>query len=575
MSEEIQSSKHLDGESDLRVWLPYSVAILVQLPLLMVFAKNCWDHKPYFCFFPFALLFLGLFLWLRWPRSEGRFRESRFSDVLLVIGALVGVANSLFLLPYLAVFSCVLLLVSLLNRTMDANSPGRSLVSMSYPFLVFLFATPLVRLDVGINRIIEKLSVGASSLFLDIIGYRHYVFRDGLMVTPDVEAPFNVDAACNGSFSFFAILFASLAVGCWFKRSWFRALTLGVGAIVWTVVLNTIRIAAIPVINRLLGAGMDPNASGGTGFEIIIIGVGLLLVISTDQFLEFIFGPVDADAGDSGWSRIVVKFWNYLAGEAGRDKSYAMSSLSRNIVLGSAGLLILGGLWQAIDVFRSMSKVKSASALGSLVTQEFEQADLPDQLENWTLLKREVANEDDDNEAEKTFVSGYQVTKRNVGSDSGLRTDSWNYLVDDYEVQFALDQAFPGWHELTANLRSHGWKIEGARQVGEHEGWGYVEAKLTRESKQQAYLIFSEFDLFGEPLEAPDSWSFMSSVSYGMGTLMSNKVRGSLFRSEVFQVRAMATSFDTLSDDEVAEIKARYLELRKQIHDKFKQKRGL
>ena len=117
--------------------LPYTIAIASQLPMLLLYFRDLWGF-PHYQFFPFAVLATAIFAFWRWPRDlENPFQRSWVSNILLMGGLFCGLVCILFHAQWFAALSVMLLVASLLTRTIDGESLG-SLGLASLPFFTCL-----------------------------------------------------------------------------------------------------------------------------------------------------------------------------------------------------------------------------------------------------------------------------------------------------------------------------------------------------------------------------------------------------------------------------------------------------
>ena len=117
-----------------RVTLPYIIAIVAQLPLLLYYFSTLWA-RPHYQFFPFAIIMVVAFAVIRWPRNlDEPFFRRRFSVVLFWIAIVFGVAGALFATAWLSAASMIMLMTSLFAMTKDGEMAGKSLLVLSLNF---------------------------------------------------------------------------------------------------------------------------------------------------------------------------------------------------------------------------------------------------------------------------------------------------------------------------------------------------------------------------------------------------------------------------------------------------------
>lgn len=549
---------------------PYIITIVAQLPLLFLYFKSLWNYKPHYQFIPFAVGVVVYLAWARWPReSRMPFHRSRLSDSLLILGVLIGLVNCLFIEPWLAAVSCLILATSLFARTFDSHS-GRSLIALSLPLLVCI--VPPKRGDMWIITKLQRISAHFTSQLLDVVRYGHHM--PGTVVKAPGTEGFGIAEACSGVQSFFTLLFVAVVFSVWNRRPWFRSSVLVLSTVFWAILMNTIRIFSIPIAERFaeidLSSGLSHMLLG-----YLTLALGILLLFSTDQFLMFLFGPVDSDGAveGRGLARFISSGWNRTIagvdddGERQRKGRKRISPITSRLILGVAGVMLLGGLWQFVDVGRSLfTSAQKVQFFQSIISHPGAREDLPPEIGGWKL----------------SDTTPYQSENREAGNDLGLHSDTWVYVAPrQFPVIVSLDQTFPGWHELTICYQNQGWKLETRHKrtvplaSNPDENWAYIEAEFSKPTGEKAFLVFSLFDAFGQPYDPPKEWATIDFYMSRIRNRLSQRVRAQLFRGETFQTQAFVSTFRELSDTQKEQVAERYLLLREQMRLKFMERREL
>ncbi|HMO13930.1 MAG TPA: exosortase U [Pirellulaceae bacterium] len=544
------SATRLKSET-LKILIPYAIIILAQVPLLFFYFKHLWT-RPHYQSFVFALLAIPFFIYMWWPKSSSRpFTRSWFSVVTLILGIFFAVLATVFVTPWFAAVSMVCLLSSLLARIRNEET-GRSMLPIALLLLVFI-QPPMgadmqqINGDYVIITQLQTISAKVSSYFLDLLSYRHNlagvaIYMPNAEVEDGVKA-YSVEDACSGIQSFFTLLFLAALYVVYFKRPWFRGTLLLLSAMFWAVVINTLRIVVIPIADVSFGIDLS------TGFlhtiwGYVALAIGCLLVFSTDQLLIFIFGPVDADLIDDesdSMRRRFSRFWNRrLAGDKSGEtvrRGQEISPAFKMALWPCAGLMGLLGIVQAVDI------LSAASKFGGKVTV-FDQNPL------LHIEEHHAPAQIGDPEGLWTKVL-YRFEERSRSSDLGQRSDTWRYsfTIDGQPAPLivaSLDQAFPGWHELTTCYKNMGNRlVEGSRRridveidyKGDKISWPMVEAEFVDPTGRRGYLLFSLFDRVGEPFDAPEHWNSFNWFIRGLGTRLSHRIRARLFHGEGYQVQ--------------------------------------
>ena len=543
--------------------LPYAVAIAAQLPMLLLYARNLHLDKPHYQTFPIAVLATLLIAWSRWPKeAKMPFHRSVASDVLLVLGLMFGIACVLFKFPSAAAASVMLLITSLLARTVDKETL-KSLWPASLPMFVFLSLPG--GYDVKLITTLQRYSAICTSRLLDLAGLGHHM--DGTVIDVPGRESYGIEQACSGVQSFFTLLFIAVVFIVVFRRPLFRSIILIASAVFWALFMNTVRIFLIPIADQI-----DFNLAHG--FPHAMLGwctliVGALLLLSTDQFLLFLFGPVDTEIGRSGpFGRFITKFWNSLVAgsaltndEAGRRRKKSkrrktITQAGRSMIWGICGLLALAGAWSSWDVFYAfVNERKSVRFFDVDEIRPFEETDLPAKLDDWSLVN-------------------YGIDSRERGSDLGKRSDKWTYRSPNFVARVSLDQTFPGWHELTTCYRNAGWELvsrlrkDANLEMADDSGnmgsvsWPYVVAEFKKPTGERGFLAFSIFNTEGAPVDPPASWNRAMYFISGIKNRLSGRIRHQFFNRATFQIQTFVAGYGEVDVDAQMEIEDRYLRLR-------------
>jgi exosortase len=550
--------------------IPYAIAILAQVPMLLLYFRNLSIEKPHYQTAPFAFLATIVIAYFRWPKeAKMPFHRSILSDLLLALGVVFAIVCVLFAWPSAAAGSVMLLIASLLARTVDKETL-KSLWPAALPMFVYL--TLPSGYDIQLITWLQRISAVCTSRLLDLYGLGH--FMDGTVIQVPGHEPYGIEAACSGVQSFFTLMFIAVLFIVIYRRPFFRSALLIASAVFWALFMNTIRIFLIPVLDQF-----DVDVAHGFPHALLgwaTLAVGVLLLLSTDQFMTFLFGPVDPEVGKSGpFGKLVTKAWNGLISGEPEETKKKRKKVRKPITNGGkvaiwalCGILALAGLWSSFDVAYSFTTAPDyIRFFDSDVTRSFEENDLPETIDQWTAIK-----------------GGHSIDIRERGSDLGRRSDLWRYQGSQFAAIVSIDQPFPGWHELTTCYKNSGWELVGrVRRDASAPGvdstatakWPYVVAEFKRETGERGFLTFAMFNSVGEPVNPPAQWNRMIHLFSGIGNRMSNRVRASLFDNSTYQVQAFVTSYGGgLGNEAQKEVESHFLKIREILKDKFVAKTG-
>ena len=571
-SQPVKTGKKNEGVFN-NIMIPYAIAILVQLPMLLLYSRSLLKDRPHYHFAPFAVLAVIVLAYSRWPKEQSsKFHKSTWSGILLVLGLISGIMGWLFMEPNFAAYSVALLVTSLLARTVDPET-NKSLWACALPLYVAM--VPPMNLDVRLITWLQRVSAVFTSRLLDLLQFGHHM--PGTVIQLPGNKQYGIEQACSGVVSFFTLLFVAVVFIVWNRRPWFRGLLLMIAAVFWALFMNTVRIMIIPIVDQNLGIDL----SSGIQHDILgwaVLLMGIFLLFSTDQFLLFLFGPVETSTGQSGpFGRLLTAIWNnVLAGDSEGEKRrrrrrQPVSKFGRTAIWSTAAVLALLGVMQVVDLARSWNQPDlKVKFFDSDVTLPFEESDLPTEITSVT---------EDGNTIKWTQV-GYKPEDRSRGSDLGLRSDVWSFNASRCRAMVSMDQTFPGWHELTTCYRNQGWKlVKRDRRVApisdeNDTEWPYIEAHFERDTGEKGYLLFSHFDAFGEPFDAPAEWGTINSFIVRASNRLTHRIRGRLFRGEAYQTQVFSAQFSEFDADLQKEITAQYLQIRSIYRDRFMEKRN-
>ena len=606
--------------------IAYLLAIVSQAAMLYLYAFRLWD-EPHYHSVLFAIVATVAIAVLRWPYGQAvQLQQSSTSNVLLVLSLIAVALSILFVQPWMSALSVMLIVTSFLARVPDKESTG-SLWYASLPLYVFLYLP--FGMDRNLVTSLQAYSAGYTSRLLDLFGVGHYMSGTVLEV-PNLQK-FGIEQACSGVQSFFtlvlvavvysvfnrqvkapdkgiAILSILAGIICLMARTipkatagvdmppfWsgilfllgislmlyafigFRTALLVMSAVFWAIFMNTIRILSIPIAMLYF----EVDLSKGNNHMLlgyVSLTLGIVLILSTDQLIMFLFGPVE-DANESGqFGRVLGKMWNNLIPFESTNKSsrgrrdvrsrQPVSPMMQKILWGFAILMFLAGIWQFSDVLACRSRAAdnlSVQVFDGDVTVEFSESDVPKEIDNWTRV-------------------GFQTNVRNIGSDFGERSDVWQYRAPRSSATASLDQTFPGWHELTTCYTNTGWKIISREALSTKEAlgldksaddtgdWDMIEVRMEKPTGEHGYLLFSHFDSFGQGLTVPRKWGTINGFITRITNRLSHRIRATLIQGEAYQVQVFLESYNDFDDAIIAEARARYVKIREDVRTKFLEK---
>ena len=606
--------------------LSYLLAILSQYQMLWLYAERLMK-EPHYHSALFAVAATIAVAVLRWPRDQAvQLHRSVTSNVLLVIALFAVAISILWMQPWMSALAVMLIVTSFLSRVPDKETKG-TLWYAALPLFVFLYLP--FGMDRNLVTLLQSYSSAYTSRLLDLFGVGHHMSGTILNV-PNLQK-FFIESACSGVQSFFTLVLVAVVYSvfnrqvkapekgvailiflcgtiCLMARGipkatagvemsafWsallfllgitlmlyafigFRTALLVMSAVFWALFMNTIRIMAIPIAMRFF----EVDLSEGTNHMLLgyaSLTVGIVMILSTDQLILFLFGPV-TDANESGkFGRVIGKMWNSLtpstknvASSRGRRDNRSrkpVSPVMQKALWGFAIIMLAAGAWQWKDVracrLRAADNL-SVQVFNGDVTVPFSEGDIPKEIENWTRV-------------------AFKTDTRNIGSDFGERSDVWQYKSPSCYATASLDQTFPGWHELTTCYRNSGWKIIQRKALKAHQAlglenasdtennWDMIEVTMEKPTGERGYVLFSHFDSFGKGLPVPRNWGTVNGFITRVMNRMSHRIRASLVQGEAYQIQVFLTSYNDFDAEVVSEARKRYVRIRNEVRKQFLKK---
>jgi exosortase len=500
------------------LWL--LVAAVMLLPYVGIYLANLW-RLPHYQFFPLLMAAVGYLFWER-SRDCKPAPIGIVSAICLVVGTLAAIASALFASAWLGYTAFLFLIAAILHCLVERGTNDR-MTPLVLP-LVLIWQPPLSTSHTADGKLIQELQVISahiSSMWLDLLGFIH--FRPGTVLQLP-EKSFGVAEACSGVQSFFALLcFAALLV-VFQRRRWLHALTLLGSSVFWAVLMNTVRITAIPIAFELF----DLDLSEGTVHDILgytTMGAALLLLVSTDQLLLTVLPRSKSSTAAPSAERTLAN---------GKPSNLRYQWLAISVVVLLAPIFVL----QAMDLYSSLgAQRKSIEFFQNDVFIAMDSNSAPRNLGNWKFID-------------------YKREDRSRSADLGERSDVWRYQPQRGVAVVSFDQAFPGWHELSVCYQVSGWSLK-SRQVvvpDDAKDWPAVAFELQRGPNDFAYVVFAMFNNARKPMEPPGTWGGLESLIQRARNRLSPTVRGSLFSLAGYQVQMFYSYQNGLSDAERSEI---------------------
>lgn len=527
--------------------LPLS-ALLATLPYTVIYLLNLWS-LPHYQFFPLLLIGVAALGYQRWGKTHlghWTLRVVRWGLLLLGVGATLGA--TLFASTWMGFFGFVCCLAGWLGYRRDAETGG-SLMYLALPVLL-IWQPPyntVLTADSLLIQTLQSVSAKLSSQWLDILGYSHH--QPGTILE-FAGRSFGVAEACSGIQSFFAVVCFGALLIVYLRRPPLHGLLLLATCPCWALLMNTIRITAIPIAHAMLGLDL----SHGVLHDLLgycTMGLAIGLMISSDELL-LKFGEY-------------LPHWLRSLGSEPRavEKNSSATQVRgwpRALLLAPALLLFVScfGI-QAYDVSESWGQQRHViDFFRDEPLIELSADDAPQQCAGWHQTKYA------------------QETRGRGNDDLGERSDLWYYSTTFGIVTVSFDQMFPGWHELTRCYRNAGWSPvkRTVIETQNAEDWPIVFVELSR-NNEHGYLVFSLVDRSGKPLQPPGEYSYWTILQERIRARLTPAVRGALFSTVAYQVQTFVSSYAPLPQAAQTEVLEQFKTMRKLLWETARRKQEL
>lgn len=531
-------------------------AVLATLPYTAIYLLNLWS-LPHYQFFPLVLVAVAALGYQRWGDAhQGHWTLRVLRLGLLATGVGGTICATLFASPWMGFFGFVFSLAAWLGYHRDTET-GSSLMYLALPVLL-IWQPPyntILTADSILIQTLQSFSARLSSQWLDILGYAHH--QPGTILE-FAGRSFGVAEACSGIQSFFAVLCFGALLIVYLRRPPLHALMLSATCPCWALLMNTIRITAIPIAHALFGLDL----SHGVLHDILgycTMGLALGLMLSSDELLLKFGGLLPR------WLRLLGSEPQSTKAIATRAEAFqqetnstASSARATGATQGLAwpkALLVAPALLlfvfcfgiQAYDVSESWGQQRHIiDFFRDEPLIELAASDAPQQCAGWQQTKYA------------------QETRGHGNDDLGERSDLWYYSTTFGVATVSFDQMFPGWHELTRCYSSAGWSANRRRviEAAEAGDWPIVIVEMTR-NNEHGYLVFSLVDRSGKPLQPPGEYSYWTILQERLRARLTPAVRGALFSTVAYQMQTFVSSYAPLPEPAQVEVLEQFKTMRK------------
>jgi exosortase len=353
------------------------------------------------------------------------------------------------------------------------SSGGWRLFRAGLPALLLLCVAipPPFELDRSLILWLQAWTAQWGSQVLDLLGIYHVLAGHVVEIN---GRQYLVEEACSGVNSLFSVIAITLLYVLMVRRPIWHGCCLLITAVVWVLAANVARVVVIVYMGTTYGIDIGNgwlHEALGLGMFAIVLG----LVWSTDRLAIFLTAPSTSGVPEPSRQADVVDPTQW-------------SGISPIVALPVA---LVFALFACLHLGLNGGQADSelATATRAVQPEKLVPSSLPTKFGHWS---------------QKDFATNH----RNPGSEYGESSTTWIYEIDGHTATLSLDYTFPAWHDLTRCYTSQGWVL--GDQAVHTTPAEFVEVDLAKPAYRSGYLVFTEFDLQGDLLEARKGGSLLS-----------------------------------------------------------------
>lgn len=285
-----------------------SVLLLTYLPAISQYFSQLW-LKEHYRFFPFALLTVGAFWWVRCD-SSGLSNATASRWMIRIAAILLATTAQWFMLemnsPWMGMVSMTVLLGVCLDCCRDTDTGG-TLLYLILPWLLTI--RPPRNYDQELLLLLQGLSTQVASAVLSFLGIEHIM--QGFVLDLRSGTQLMVAEACSGVQSLFTLLFVASVICVMHRYSVMRAGLVLLTAAVWALFLNACRIVAIAVADQQwsydLATGWQHDVLG-----YVCLAAASILLLSSDRLMLFFVAAIPDDPRSYPIANPFISAWNFV-----------------------------------------------------------------------------------------------------------------------------------------------------------------------------------------------------------------------------------------------------------------------
>jgi len=298
-----------------------------------------------------------------------------------------------------------------------------------------------------------------------------------------------VEEACSGVQSLFSLLFCAFLLIAWLRRSAFLAPLYALAAIASALVMNILRVAAIGIGQERLGVDL----AHGWKHEVLgylCLGLGILLLASTDRLLLVLFYPV-LDARKGRKSNPLSWLWNSFFTSSETVEALANHSISRSAGYGGRSIT-----WALTGVAVLITTLLWVPQVGYLIAKPRESWETGKQI-FWDPGVNPFGKE-----TAHLQIDNHQISRNGADPILGENADVWDVKFAGLDLRIAVSQPYPEFHNLLGCYEGGGWEqtAQSKKLSPESSEWPLVDASFIKPPRKFGFLVYSGLGKDGSPV---------------------------------------------------------------------------
>lgn len=422
--------------------------------------------------------------------------------------------------------------------------------------LLILFLRPPYQMTLRIMTWMETLSVETVSKILDYQGTLHAV-QGNVLALPSHD--FRIDHICSSWVSLVSMIACAAVVGVIRNRRFSHAIMLLLSAVFATWLLNVVRI--ILVLNLQIRYGVDLLEPGYVNvYHMLSFLMGMILILSTDSLVVFIYSRARKDVMDSDMIRRMKspmsRLWtgvshfqlSRLLGCFASSKAFRMRPVSFYVIV----LLLVAYITvEAVVYYHRESVVKMEFMYGEdELTKIGEEAFVLDR-KGWE-------------------VTGYNTERREFDSIWGALSSTWRLKYNGITVVMSLDYPFHEWHDVKRCYYKVGWQLAGEKILRKLPAfkWPASETDMVLPNGDAGFILCSNSDHTGNPVMPKPVTHDTSMLFYRLSPTQMAPPFGTAYESDkrtLYQTQCMVSTPRPLDEATKEQIRLMYADFREQI----------